>query len=92
MGNPVLDSQLSSSIRLTGFESLKTIARQDEPLTHFTHFDEKKTIYKRKNCYRRLAVFNTCKCVRIPVRVWGLPRVMTISPICNGPGPVYSAY
>jgi hypothetical protein len=27
-----------------------------------------------------------------PFRVWGLSRVMTISPLCNGPSPVYSAY
>jgi hypothetical protein len=24
-------------------------------------------------------------------RVWGFPRVITISPLCNGPGPVYSS-
>jgi hypothetical protein len=23
-----------------------------------------------------------------PFRVWGFPRIITISPLCNGPGPV----
>jgi hypothetical protein len=26
-----------------------------------------------------------------PFRVWGFPYVITVSPLCNGPGPVYSS-
>jgi hypothetical protein len=32
------------------------------------------------------------KVLEYPFRVWGFPRVITISPLCNGPGPVYSVY
>jgi hypothetical protein len=27
-----------------------------------------------------------------PFRVWGLPYVITFSPLCNGPGPTNSVY
>ena len=27
-----------------------------------------------------------------PIRVWGSPRVITVSPLCNGPGPVTPVY
>jgi hypothetical protein len=27
-----------------------------------------------------------------PIRVWGSPRVITVSPLCNGPGPVTQVY
>jgi hypothetical protein len=26
-----------------------------------------------------------------PFRVWGFPCVITVSPLCNGPDPVYSS-
>jgi hypothetical protein len=27
-----------------------------------------------------------------PIRVWGSPHVITVSPLCNGPGPVTPVY
>jgi hypothetical protein len=27
-----------------------------------------------------------------PIRVWGSPRVITVSPLCNGPGPATQVY